>query len=322
MLGAWLVSNFGHRLQLTDVPNDRSAHSRPTQRGGGVGIVLSLIMAVLSCGNALGFDASMLALSIGGGLVSAVGMLDDIRSVPVLYRFAFHAAAACLVVAVAPHNWSIPFLFHWELSGVLGGFIAAVGIVWMINLFNFMDGIDGIAGAEAVFVAGTGAALTFVASPDNPLVLELGLVAAASAGFLVLNWPPARVFMGDVGSGFLGFVLGALIFLASVEHLVPIWSWIILTSVFLIDATITLLRRALRGERLYAAHSMHAYQHLSRRWLSHRKVTLLTIGINLLWLLPCAVASTLWPAWGAFICVIAILPVIAVVWTTGAGLPS
>jgi Fuc2NAc and GlcNAc transferase len=322
MLVANLIARIGHRLRLTDLPNERSSHSFPTPRGGGLGIVVGVFVVLIVFAPVLHSAVNGLLLLCAALLVSLIGLVDDVRPVPALYRFTAHLVASALVVVAMPTEWTIPLLGHAELTGLFGGLIVVLVITWMINLFNFMDGIDGIAGGEAVFVSGVGALLVEVAQPGHPIVLVFSLVATASAGFLVTNWPPARVFMGDVGSGFLGFSIAALAFWAAAAHIVSIWTWLILTAVFSVDSTVTLLRRALRGEHWYAAHRMHAYQRLARRWSSHRRVTVLTICINALWLLPCALVSVMWPASAPLASVVALLPILALVWSAGAGLPD
>jgi len=166
--------------------------------------------------------------------------------------------------------------------------IAILYVVWLINLTNFMDGIDGIAASEAVTVSVGGALLYALAAPHAdgwtvPLVF-----AAAAGGFLIWNRPPARIFMGDVGSGFVGISLAALSLHASSVSPSLFWGWLILLGVFVVDASVTLIRRVLRAERVWDAHRTHAYQHAALRWHTHGGVTLAVVGINVLWLLPLA----------------------------------
>jgi Fuc2NAc and GlcNAc transferase len=189
--------------------------------------------------------------------------------------------------------------------------LGAVGLVWLLNLYNFMDGIDAIAGAEAVCVA-LGALLLGGAATWL-------LLAAAAGGFLLLNWPPARIFMGDVGSGFLGFALGVLAVDAAAWELVPLASSAILLGVFLVDATVTLVHRWLRGERLAQAHRSHAYQHAARRLGGHRPVVLAVVALNLVWLLPWAWAAKAWPAWSMAAVAAALGPLVLLAWGLGAG---
>jgi Fuc2NAc and GlcNAc transferase len=203
--------------------------------------------------------------------------------------------------------------------GYLGSLLAMLGIVWALNLFNFMDGIDGIAASQAIFMAGAGAVLAILSGMSVSTSAAALVVAAASLGFLVWNWPPARIFMGDVGSGFLGFVLAVLALAALRERAVMLPVWLILSGVFVIDATVTLLRRVARRERVYEAHRSHAYQWQARRWNSHLRVTMACGLFNLLWLAPWAWLCVRFPAHAGWYVAAALGPlvVLAVVWGSG-----
>jgi Fuc2NAc and GlcNAc transferase len=148
------------------------------------------------------------------------------------------------------------------------------------------------------------------------------LLAASCCGFLLWNWPPARIFMGDVGSGYLGYVIGVLVLALARENAGAVWTWLILGGVFFVDATVTLIRRAARGETVFEAHRSHAYQWLCRRWGRHMRVTLGVTLVNLLWLLPCAVATIALPKYAMWIAFVALLPLVAVALVSGAGRPE
>ena len=273
-------------------------------------IVLVFLLAVLWLVQR-GVLASNLGWALtGGGLALALtGLLDDHFRLPVRVRLLIHFAAA---------GWAL-----WQLDGMgplnlgwivwdwgwLGQLVALVGLVWMINLYNFMDGIDGIAGVEAICVSGSGALL--MSWKDLPTLASLAMVlAAASAGFLIWNWPPARIFMGDAGSGFLGFVFGVLAISSAKERSWLLWPWLILLSVFIVDSMLTLARRLIAGARWYEAHRSHAYQHGARRHRSHLKVTLAVAAINVVWLFPLAWGASVWPTAGPFFVVIAVTPLV------------
>ncbi len=159
-----------------------------------------------------------------------------------------------------------------------------MALAWLINLTNFMDGIDGIAGAEAVTVARICCALSTMAHGVNVVALLFAVLAASATGFLIWNWYPARIFMGDAGSGFLGFCFGALTLLAAFRSALSPFP-LILLGVFVIDASLTLAKRILRRDQWYAPHRSHAFQHLARRF-GHECTTLFVIAVNLLWLAP------------------------------------
>jgi Fuc2NAc and GlcNAc transferase len=175
-------------------------------------------------------------------------------------------------------------------------------------LFNFMDGIDGIAASEAVFVNAAGGALAIVYGNSESVGACAFVVAAASCGFLIWNWPPAKIFMGDAGSGYLGFIIAVLALAFSRDSPTAFSAWLILGGLFFVDATITLIGRFFRGEKVYLAHRNHIYQILSRRWNSHLRVTVTTWLVNLLWLLPLAVLACRYSKWDWFLVLCALLP--------------
>jgi Fuc2NAc and GlcNAc transferase len=281
---AWLLTGIVRRYALSrglvDVPNHRSSHSAPTPRGGGVTIATIALLAtgVLSLSGLLA-PTTGLALFLGGGAVATVGWLDDHCHVPARWRLVAHLIAAAWAtywIGVPESLWLGP----WSLDlGPFGFVLAVLGLAWVTNLFNFMDGIDGLAGAEAVAVAAVGGALLLLAGATGLGVLAL-LTAAATAGFLVWNWPPARIFMGDVGSGLLGFLLGGMALAGAAERAVPLSIWAILLAIFLFDATATLVRRVAAGERFFEAHRRHAYQRAVQAGYSHQQVTASVLLLN------------------------------------------
>jgi len=191
-------------------------------------------------------------------------------------------------------------------------------LVWLLNLYNFMDGIDGIASIEAICICLGGSLLYWLTGHAQEAVLPM-LLAATVAGFLVWNFPPARIFMGDAGSGFLGIVLGLLALMAGWINPLLFWGWLILLGVFVVDATFTLARRLLRGDKVYQAHRSHAYQYASRRYAGHRPVSLAVAAINLGWLLPVASAVVLLKLDGALGTMVAYAPlvVLALIYQAG-----
>jgi Fuc2NAc and GlcNAc transferase len=207
---------------------------------------------------------------------------------------------------------------HIAHPGWLGVGLAVLGVVWVLNLFNFMDGIDGMATGEALFVAGAGALLAFLGG-NSGVAYAAWIFAWSCAGFLYWNWPPARVFLGDVGSGYLGYVVIVLALADAQDRPVAIWEWLILGALFVADSTLTLLRRLFRGERVYEAHRQHAYQRLSRHWGSHLSVTALVLAVGVVWLLPGAMLAAAWPASAIAIAVVAVLPLVLGSWLLGAG---
>jgi len=317
-----LMRRYALQRRLLDIPNRRSSHSSPTPRGGGVAIVTAFLVGVL----AIAFDHQLnvgvaTALVAGGGAIAAVGFLDDRRALRASVRFLVQLGAALVVVSLLG-GISDRTLAQWGLQGHgvwLGATFAVLALVWVTNLFNFMDGIDGIAASESAFIAGAGAWIYWYHGGDAGLTIAMLCLAAASLGFLKWNWPPARIFMGDVGSGFIGFSVAGLGLATSSRGIVPIEIWVILGGVFLVDATVTLIRRVARGDRWFEAHRIHAYQHLARRWKSHSPVTILVILINFTWLLPWALVAADFPDRAPLIVAAALLPLIALFLVCGSG---
>jgi Fuc2NAc and GlcNAc transferase len=320
VLGTGAMRRYALREKMLDVPNGRSSHSLPTPRGGGVAIVTAFFIAMLG----VAFvtrpgTAVMVALFAGGGAIAGIGFLDDRRTLSASLRLSVHLAVAIVVVVLIG---GIPdrSMVHWGVHGAWIGFpLAVLGLVCATNVFNFMDGIDGLAAGEAVFMSLAGAGLTWYASADSAVAGALLCLAAASFGFLLWNVSPARIFMGDAGSGFLGFIIAVLSLIAIRRDEMPIEVFAILGGIFIADASVTLVRRMLRGDRWLDAHRMHAYQRLARRWGGHVPVTMLAIAINLVWLLPWALLATRMPDYAPWFLAAALVPLALLALALGAG---
>jgi Fuc2NAc and GlcNAc transferase len=276
-------------------------------------IVITTLSALLILGWLEAMTWRVIFAMIGGGLlVALIGFADDHEDIAPRWRLVGHFVAACWVI-----TWlqGLPPLRMFGLSvdlGWLGYILAALYLVWLLNLTNFMDGIDGIAGVETLTVCVLGAILYMVAAPGSkhwsaPLVL-----AAATLGFLVWNWPPAKIFMGDGGSGFIGLMLAALSLQAAWVSPNLFWSWLILLGVFIVDATVTLILRVSRGQRFYEAHRSHAYQYAAQIFGAHLPVILIVGTINAVWLFPLAFLVARGSIDGLLGVAIAYLPLVAV----------
>ena len=316
LLSAFLTGvlrRYALNQNLMDIPNDRSSHSSPTPRGGGLSIVVaySAAILVLFFGGQLTRD-EILVMVLASGVVAGVGFWDDHGHVAILWRLMVHGLAALIlvVVLIAPNIGP-------GITFALAAFAVALGVTWMVNLYNFMDGIDGIAAVEAITVSLAAAALAWSAGATG-IACSLLSLGAAGAGFLVWNWPPAKVFMGDVGSGFLGAIFAVIVLITVTKGMMSLWSWIILLAVFWVDATVTLVRRVLSRQVWYSAHRSHAYQRAARRY-GHRVVTLSTGVINLVFLLPLAFAAAVWPELAVLATAAAVVPLIGICLFFGAG---
>ncbi len=263
-LACWLVlSGLLRRGRLPmDHPNERSLHATPTPRIGGLGIMAGVLVAAVWLAN-----ATLLPVMLAAFALAALSVLDDVRGLPVALRFLAHfvAAVACLLVLG---------LTGWAL---LGGTLA---VVWMTNLYNFMDGSDGLAGGMAAI--GFGALALAAWLGDAPgLAAFCAAIAAAALAFLRFNFPPARVFMGDAGSIPLGFLAASLGILGALQD---VWPWLfplLVFSPFIVDASVTLARRGLRGEKIWRAHRSHYYQRVVLLGASHRQLALAAYALML-----------------------------------------
>jgi len=315
----WALRRYALARSIIDIPNARSSHSVPTPRGGGVAIVVSFLLVVPALYLLGVVDASLTLALLGAGCgVAILGFADDHGHIAARWRLLGHFCAAIWVL-----YWlnGLPALdvfgFVFDL-GWVGNVLAAVYLVWLLNLYNFMDGIDGIASIEAISCCVGGALLLWLTGHAQS-AWPLGILAAAVCGFLLWNFPPAKIFMGDAGSGFLGMLLGIFSLQAMGSDPAFLWAWLILLGVFVVDATLTLVRRLLKGERVYEAHRSHAYQHAAQRAGRHLPITLAVLLINLFWLLPLALLVGLHSVDGLMGVTIAYLPLIFLAWHFGAG---
>jgi Fuc2NAc and GlcNAc transferase len=270
-----LVRRYAVARCIVDVPNERSLHENPVPRGGGLAVAATVLSGMVLLAISDNVPVTWTVAVVGGGApVALVGWLDDRQHVTRRRIRAFvHFAGAAWAL------WWLGGLPALSLGSftlvmpVIGTVLAAVGIVWWTNLYNFMDGIDGLAGGQAVTVAAAAGVLVLLTGGDPVLAWPAFLLAGAAAGFLLLNWSPARIFMGDVGSGFIGFVFATLAIATENAGALPLLVWVLLSGVFLFDSTVTLLRRMLRGEKWYHGHRVHAYQRLVTAGHSHAAVT-------------------------------------------------
>jgi Fuc2NAc and GlcNAc transferase len=287
------------------------------------------MVAVTTCGVGVLYVMGMLSLPLtvvlafGGLSVAAIGFLDDVSSVRIPFRMIVHLSAAGLAVWCLGSTSTIrigAFVIH---LGIFGPVIYVLSIIWILNLFNFMDGIDGIAASEAAFILLGAAGIGLIVAHSSATEVAPSLIAGAGClGFLRWNWPPAAIFMGDIGSGYLGYAIAVIAINSSQTSSVNIYAWLILGGVFFVDATLTFGRRLLRRERIYQAHRTHAYQWLARRWGSHSRVTIAVIIINMVWLLPCAVFSVIFPGSASWICIFALAPLVVCAFLSGSGRPE
>jgi len=265
----YTIRYLANKKEILDHPNERSSHSIPTPKGGGLAIMIAFYSGLSYLSFASLIDTELFYALLTALPVILISLIDDIYPLSAKLRFGVQLISASAAVYFLGGVTSMDFIL-FTLDGMWVSFIALFGIIWMTNLYNFLDGIDGYAGAEALFV-GLGAYLLF--GSETALLL-----AVATAGFLLFNWHKASIFMGDVGSAPLGFIFAVLILYDAATP--NFLGWLMLLSLFWFDATLTLLRRAKQKERLSQAHKKHAYQRLNQAGFSHDKVVLFAMGVN------------------------------------------
>lgn len=320
LLGTLAIEWWAPRLGLVQAPNARSSHTKPTPRGGGLAIAVATTLAAIAL--ALAGATSLWPTAILAAFIATLGFADDLHDLSPAVRFPVQAVSFAILLWVTGPVPTITLLFGLQLDGILLAICLLLVGLWWLNLFNFMDGIDGIAGSHAILVLTAAAAIWWTAGPSaptSPLFLLALASAAATAGFLIRNWPPARIFMGDAGSNALALMIFAIALSTIASGAMSYPTWLILPAVFVADATMTLLRRISRGERPWRAHRRHAYQQLSRRW-SHRRATLLYCGLTLLWAVPLAFAAQHLPGLAWPLVAVAYAPLIAfMLWADAGG---
>ncbi|MBK8182786.1 MAG: glycosyltransferase family 4 protein [Candidatus Competibacteraceae bacterium] len=292
-MSAFLLSFYLCRstlpLEILDHPNTRSLHQHPIPRTGGLallgGILVGMVFNRVATANP--------PVPLMGGLLSSLALLaiisfqDDRGGVSTKWRILVHllVAVSLLFIGLVCHQIELPGLI-FPLAGWIGVPLTILFIVWMINLYNFMDGMDGFAGGMAVIGFAT---LAWLGRADSQYTAFCLIIVAASAGFLVHNFPPAKLFMGDTGSTTLGLLVAACSLWGSKAGLFPLWVALLVFSPFIADATVTLLRRLLRGERIWEAHRTHYYQRLVLLGWGHRR----TVLVEYVLMLACA-GSAAW----------------------------
>jgi len=281
VLLAWWITAWSRRYAMQqailDHPNHRSSHTEPTPRGGGIAIAV-LVMAALMILWLSQYIPLQLFLALGGGgfLVATVGWIDDRWNISVIWRAASYLTASA---------WAVYWITDLYAPDLHYGFWIYAGIVvlisWLVNLYNFMDGTDGLAAAEGITTASITAILLLLAGQSGLAILLL-ILSAACGGFLIWNWPPAKIFMGDIGSCLIGFLFGAVALISYLNGSIGPAVWLILLSIFICDASLTLLKRILKREKWYSAHRSHAYQLLVQAGFSHKQLLIGLLLVNLL----------------------------------------
>ncbi len=275
-VGVGIYRNWGVRNQVVAIPNERSSHSEPTPHGAGLIIVIICLLAYVPISLFVVGPLSW-GYFIGAILIAGISFLDDISTIPFFWRLAVHSIAAVLLIVDLETWHGITMLGNLNL-GLFGYVLTFMWVVWMVNSYNFMDGIDGLAGLQAVIAGGGWLILSRILDMQSIYYFSC-VIAASSLGFLFQNLSRSKIFMGDVGSAFLGFTFAALPLLGrelayKSPDLLPIAA-VLFVWFFLFDSVVTILRRAVRGEKVWVAHREHLFQRLVKSGFTHRKVTVI-----------------------------------------------
>lgn len=302
----YLIEWTSRRMRWFALPNERSFHAEPTPSIGGLAIVIP-VLAYLGYVSAAGVAAAH-GLLLGAGLLAVVGLRDDLKELSSAFRF------VCQILAVALVLWYLALPWPW-----LALLVTGVALLWHVNLFNFMDGIDGIAGSQCLIYC---LGVLLLAGDLAGWLGELNwLLAGASIGFLVFNWPPARIFMGDVGSGFLGLLLAVIAVEVARQEYLPLVASLILLAGFWFDASYTLCVRMISGQKFVQAHRSHLYQQLAAK-KGHQWTTLVYAAFAVVWLLPLAAFSANFPQLNVVWLALSISPMAVAAWYFQAGRPQ
>lgn len=277
----YAIRAYANKKAIFDIPNERSSHVIPVPRGGGLAIIIVFYTGLIYFQESI--DSKLFYALLCAIPIALISFMDDIVTLSSKIRFFVQSASAWMALYFLGGVSSIDFIL-FELHGGWLNLIAFFTIIWLTNLYNFLDGIDGYAGSEAVMV-GLGLFVFF----HNPLGL---VIVAASLGFLIFNWNKASIFMGDVGSATLGFIFAVFVFYDTGGG--SIYIWLILLSLFWFDATLTLIRRYRNGETITQAHKKHAYQRLTQSGWSHSRVVLFSIVFNLMFFVLLYFMENIW----------------------------
>lgn len=300
----WFASKHGPYA----TPNYRSLHQKVIPRGAGLAVAFTALLGYLY----LYFDyglpvAQLMVYVIGGVVVAAMGAADDRLDIRARYRMPFQFLTAGWICYWLRGLAPVDLGFAVIDLGYFGHVALFAALIWFYNLYNFIDGIDGMASSATIFICGALGTLMFF---KHALVLGLilTLLGVSSAGFLVFNWPPARMFLGDAGSSFMGYILSAVFVESLWQNAASIWWWLIIGGFYFADTTLTTVVRLLKVPGWYRPHRSHAYQNLARMWNSHRKVVLMVMMINLFWVTPLLLLSLRYEAWTIGVTVLVYIP--------------
>jgi Fuc2NAc and GlcNAc transferase len=317
LLGTFCYKKFAIKYNIVSNINYRTLHEKPTPRGGGLvfGFVFILSIFFLYLQHYISQDL-MLVFGVGAGFAGLIGYIDDIVSISPVRKLIFQSLLAFWILTIFRDDLIgySPLLNSWHYI-----LVASFLLVWLINAYNFIDGIDGMAISAAILIISTLVLTIYIEDSHNSIELMLILLVllASCIGFLFFNWPTASIFMGDSGSIFLGYCFGALIVYSTMNDKISFFTWLIIFGYYLSDTTITTLIRIVIVKKWYGTHRSHAYQNLARVLENHSIVTNSIIIYHVLWLLPLAISTVLMPEFKFWALLLAFLP--SIIWTVKFG---
>jgi Fuc2NAc and GlcNAc transferase len=319
-IGVFLYKKYAIYTGIIAHQNHRTLHDEPIPRGGGIVFSILFILFIFLIWPYLELSNNLLLiLGVGGGVASLFGFIDDIMNI---------RARTKLIIQLFLSGWVVYclyldslFVINWMSIYIM---IAAClfFMIWMMNAYNFMDGVDGMASSGAIFSSLTLALVLSLTSNSVELIPIFILIATTVSGFIIFNWPPATIFMGDAGSVFLGYIFGALLIFTILNGSLSIWNWLIVFGYFFADTTATQIVRIIFVKKWYLAHQSHAYQNIARITGSHLKVTRRVTLYNIIWILPIALWSALQPEMEILAAILAITPALIVAYKYGPVLSS
>ena len=319
-IGVFLYKKYAIYTGIIAHQNHRTLHDEPIPRGGGIVFSILFILAIFLIWPYLELSNNLfLILGVGGGMAALFGFIDDIKDI---------RARIKLIIQLLLSGWAVYWLYsdNLLLLNWIPIFITIPAclffMIWMMNAYNFMDGVDGMAASGAIFASLTLALVLFLTDNSVELILIFILIAATVGGFIIFNWPPATIFMGDAGSVFLGYVFGSLMLFTTLNGYLSIWIWLMVFGYFFADTTVTQIVRFILVKKWYLAHQSHAYQNLARITESHLKVTSGVILFNIIWILPLTIWSALQPEMEILAAILAITPALVVAYKYGPVLSS
>ena len=310
----YFIRNFSIKNNLYDIPNERSSHSMPIPKGGGLSIIILLIITTSPLFYFQMISREIfLSIIIGMFIVSIIGLIDDYKNLPILIRLFGYTIGAIIALYFiggvnslfeSNHNFFKCCDINISKFGGIGPFLAVLFVLWLTNLYNFMDGTDGFAAIQTICVS-LFCSFLFYSSDNYALVIIMLCMTSSTIGFLYWNWAPAKIFMGDVGSCSIGFFFGLITLYSAKEEIIPISIWLILLAPFIGDATFTLIKRIIKKEKWYEAHNSHAFQKLFQHGLSHRQLTFGLIITNLFVMWPLAILTQIYQNYDLYIVILA-----------------